>query len=36
MQILDYNRVAKDLNGFTEEQFHESINKNFDIVPIPH
>ena len=36
MQILDYNRVAKDLNGFTEEQFHESINKNFDIVPIPY
>ena len=36
MQILDYNRVVKDLNGFTEEQFHKSINKNFDIVPIPH
>ena len=36
MQILDYNRVVKDLNGFTEEQFHESINENFDIVPIPH
>ena len=36
MQILDYNRVAKDLNGFTEEQFHESINENFDVVPIPH
>ena len=36
MQILDYNRVVKDLNGFTEEQFYESINENFDIVPIPH
>ena len=36
MQILDYNRVVKDLNGFTEEQFHESINENFDVVPIPH
>ena len=36
MQILDYNRVVKDLNGFTEEHFHESINKNFDIVHIPH
>jgi len=36
MQILDYNRVVKDLNGFTEEQFHESVNENFDVVPIPH
>lgn len=36
MQILDYNRVVKDLNGFNEEQFHESINENFDVVPIPH
>jgi len=34
MQILDYNRVVKDLNGFTEEQFHESIGENFDVVPI--
>lgn len=36
MQILDYNRVVKDLNGLTEEQFHESIKENFDVVPIPH
>ena len=36
MQILDYNRVVKDLNGLTEDQFHESINKNFDVAPIPH
>jgi len=36
MQILDYNRVVKDLNGLTEDQFHESINENFDVVPIPH
>ena len=36
MQILDYNRVVKDLNGLTEDQFHESLNENFDVVPIPH
>ena len=36
MQILDYNRVVKDLNGLTEEQFHESIKENFNVVPIPH
>jgi len=36
MQILDYNRIIKDLNGLTEEQLHESINENFDVVPIPH
>jgi len=34
MQIFDYNRVAKDLNGLTEEQFHDSVNENFDVVPI--
>jgi uncharacterized protein (DUF1015 family) len=36
MQILDYNRIIKDLNGLTEEQLHESINENFDVVPISH
>ena len=35
MQILDYNRVVKDLNGLTEEQFFESVNANFEINPIP-
>ncbi len=36
MQILDYNRIIKDLNGLTKEQLHESINENFDVVPISH
>jgi len=34
MQILDYNRVVKDLNRLTEEQFFESVNVNFEINPI--
>ena len=35
MQILDYNRVVKDLNGLTEEQFFVSLNANFEINLIP-
>ena len=35
MQILNYNRVVKDLNGLTEEQFFESVNANFEINPFP-
>jgi uncharacterized protein (DUF1015 family) len=31
MQILDYNRVVKDLKGFTKESFLEMIKKNFQI-----
>ena len=29
MQILDYNRVVKDLNGLTDDQLLESIQSNF-------
>lgn len=29
LTIIDYNRVVKDLNGLTEEQFVEKLNKNF-------
>ena len=29
MQILDYNRVVKDLNGLTEDQLLDSIKSNF-------
>ena len=29
MQILDYNRLVKDLNGLTDDQFLESIKSNF-------
>ena len=35
MQILDYNRVVKDLNGLSEEQFLNSISSNFVTTPIP-
>ena len=29
MQILDYNRVIKDLNGLDKEQFQNSVAQNF-------
>ena len=29
LTILDYNRVVKDLNGLTSEQFLEALRKNF-------
>jgi len=29
LTILDYNRVVKDLNGLTSEQFIAALNKNF-------
>jgi uncharacterized protein (DUF1015 family) len=31
MKILDYNRIAKDLNGLSEEQFIEKISEKFDV-----
>ena len=31
LTVLDYNRVFKDLNGYTPEQFLEKIAVNFDI-----
>lgn len=31
MQIIDYNRVVKDLNGLSSETFLEKIKENFDI-----
>jgi uncharacterized protein (DUF1015 family) len=33
MQILDYNRAVKDLNGLTPEQFLERIGQAFDVEP---
>ena len=33
MQILDYNRVIKDLNGLDEKAFLEKVAENFDITP---
>ena len=31
LTILDYNRVVKDLNGMTDEQFLYALSKNFDV-----
>lgn len=31
LTILDYNRVVKDLNGLTPEQFLEALKKNFNV-----
>lgn len=33
MQILDYNRVVKDLNSLTEEAFLEKAAQRFDLAP---
>ncbi len=33
MQILDYNRVVKDLNGLTSEQFLQKVGEKFEIAP---
>lgn len=31
LTILDYNRVVKDLNGLTPEQFLNALKKNFEV-----
>ncbi|GAC1586576.1 MAG: DUF1015 family protein [Ginsengibacter sp.] len=31
LRILDYNRVVKDLNGFSEEDFLKALEKDFNI-----
>ena len=31
LKIMDYNRVVKDLNGLTEEEFIEKLKEKFDI-----
>lgn len=31
LMIMDYNRVVKDLNGYTEEEFLGKIGESFDI-----
>jgi len=33
LKIMDYNRVVKDLNGLTEEQFLAKVGEKFDIAP---
>ena len=32
LNIIDYNRVVKDLNGLTSDQFIEKLKQHFDIV----
>lgn len=32
LTILDYNRVVKDLNGLSAEEFLKALSKNFDVV----
>ena len=31
LAIIDYNRVVKDLGGFTEEQFLKALEEDFDV-----
>lgn len=31
LKILDYNRVVKDINGMTEDEFIKKLSENFDI-----
>ncbi|MEO6813731.1 MAG: DUF1015 family protein [Ginsengibacter sp.] len=31
LKIMDYNRLVKDLNGLTEKEFLDKINKNFSL-----
>jgi len=35
MQILDYNRVVKDLKGNTPAEFLQKISEKFDVTPNP-
>lgn len=35
LQIMDYNRVVKDLNGLTPEQFLQKIGETFSVVEAP-
>ena len=31
LQIIDYNRVVKDLNGLSDDEFLKALEKNFDV-----
>lgn len=31
LNIIDYNRVVKDLNGLTEQEFLDRLSENFDV-----
>lgn len=34
LEIMDYNRVVKDLNGLTGEEFLERLSRSFDILKL--
>ena len=34
LEIMDYNRVIKDLNGMSEQQFIEKISEKFTVEPV--
>ncbi len=34
LNIIDYNRVVKDLNGLSEEEFLEALKADFDVLEI--
>lgn len=33
LEVLDYNRTVKDLNGLSTEEFFEKIEEKFEIIP---
>ncbi len=35
LAIMDYNRVIRDLNGYTQEEFIAKISEKFDVFPAP-
>ena len=35
LAIMDYNRVVKDLNGLSMEEFFEKISEKFEVSPLP-
>jgi uncharacterized protein (DUF1015 family) len=35
LEIMDYNRVVRDLNGLSFEQFKDKLSECFDISPLP-
>lgn len=35
LEIMDYNRVVKDLNGYSFEAFTAAVSEKFDISPLP-
>ncbi len=33
LYIMDYNRIVKDLNGLSDDEFMAKVKENFDVVP---